>query len=160
MSSTGKLQPTFAPVLPILCSLNPAGSGSHSHHLEVSFIKIKNLIQSIGFFVKKKKLKFNIKENVFIVSSSLPDSRVENIVVLEGTKPATICIKARPFCQCSTFLLRSSYYAGHHLLCWELTYLISSKFHNHTRDIGSYPHFTDYKSEAHEGNISSGHKMC
>lgn len=109
MRSTGKLQAAFAPVLQVLCSLNLAGSGGHSHHLVVRFIKIKNLIQSIDFFVKK--LKFNIKENVFIVSSSLPDNRVENIVVLGATKPATICIKERPFRQCSTFFLRSSHYA-------------------------------------------------
>ena len=52
-SSTGESQPAFAPVHQILRSLNTAGPMEPSHIIEISFISVKNLSQSIDFLVKK-----------------------------------------------------------------------------------------------------------
>lgn len=39
-SSTGKLQPSFAPVYQIFFSINPESPAGHSHLIEIGFFKI------------------------------------------------------------------------------------------------------------------------
>lgn len=92
--------------------LEDVGPGGHSHVTEISFIQIKNPIQCVDSFVIK--LKFNIKENVFLFLMFTPYFIRKQSEKYSGSgnhEAGHYLHERQALCQCSTCFLRSSHCA-------------------------------------------------